>query len=150
MEPYRHTQVGWTLLGLLGAGLVGLTWLYLAELPRPALPVLVLAAALAVLGYVFGSLTVEVEGGSLRWWFGPGWLRWSRPLAAIASAERGRSSWWTGWGIRLTRFGWLYNVSGFDFVKVTLANGRSIGLGTDDPDGLLRSLSRHGAAAVRR
>ena len=41
-----------------------------------------------------------------------------------------------GWGIHLTPYGWLYNVSGFDAVAITLRDGREFAFGTDDPDGL--------------
>ena len=48
-----------------------------------------------------------------------------------------------GWGIHLTPYGWLYNVSGFDAVAITLRNGRKVALGTDDPHGLVDAIRRY-------
>ena len=56
-------------------------------------------------------------------------------LAGIAECEPIRVRWWYGWGIHLTPYGWLYNVSGLDAVAITLRNGRKFALGTNDPDG---------------
>ena len=57
----------------------------------------------------------------------------SRELADIASATITRTTFWEGWGIRLTRRGWLYNVSGNDAVLIARHNGKSFLLGTDEP-----------------
>ena len=64
------------------------------------------------------------------------------PLAEIAVCELIRIRWWYGWGIRLTPYGWLYNVSGLDAVAITLDNGRKFALGTDDPHGLVAAIRR--------
>jgi hypothetical protein len=70
-------------------------------------------------------------------------------LADIAGCEAIRTRWWYGWGIHLTPYGWLYNVSGFDAVAITLRNGRKFALGTDDLGGLTApiQLSRGAQAA---
>jgi hypothetical protein len=44
-------------------------------------------------------------------------------------------------GIHLSRFGWLYNVSGFDAVAIILKSGKRFALGTDEPDALLQALN---------
>jgi hypothetical protein len=41
-----------------------------------------------------------------------------------------------GWGIHWSRFGWLYNVSGYGAVAVTLRNGKRFALGSDEPQTL--------------
>ena len=48
-----------------------------------------------------------------------------------------------GWGIHLSRFGWLYNVSGFDAVAITLVSGKRFALGTDEPQALLAALRNY-------
>ena len=45
-------------------------------------------------------------------------------------------------GIHLTPYGWLYNVSGFDAVAITLRDGKRFALGTDDSHGLVEALRR--------
>ena len=64
-------------------------------------------------------------------------------LAEIVACEPIRIRWWYGWGIHLTPYGWLYNVSGFDAVAITLRDGRKFALGTDDPHGLVDAIRRY-------
>jgi hypothetical protein len=66
------------------------------------------------------------------------------PLAEIAACEPIRIRWWYGWGIHLTPYGWLYNISGFDAVAIKLRDGRKFALGTDDPDGLAEAIRASG------
>ncbi len=63
-------------------------------------------------------------------------------LAAITRCDPIRIRWWYGWGIHLTRYGWLYNVSGLDAVAITLREGRKFALGTDDTHGLVAAIRR--------
>jgi hypothetical protein len=92
--------------------------------------------------WLFSSLTIELGGGELRWRFGPGFIRKRVALADIASARAVRTSLLEGWGIHLTRYGWLYNVSGYDAVEVTLRSGKRFALGTDQPAALLAALNQ--------
>jgi len=57
--------------------------------------------------------------------FGPGIIRKRVRLADIVGCEAIRIQWWYGWGIHLTPYGWLYNVSGFDAVAITLRDGQT-------------------------
>ena len=68
------------------------------------------------------------------------------PLAQIIACEPIRIRWWYGWGIHLTPYGWLYNVSGLDAVAIALRTGRKFGLGTDDPHGLVAAIWRFSSA----
>ena len=61
-------------------------------------------------------------------------------LAEIVGCEPIRIRWWYGWGIHLTPYGCLYNVSGFDAVAITLRDGRNFALGTADPHGLTTAI----------
>ncbi len=54
-----------------------------------------------------------------------------------------RIRWWYGWGIHLTPYRWLYNVSGLEAVAITLRNGRKFALGTDDPQDLVDAIERY-------
>ncbi|MBS1223341.1 MAG: hypothetical protein H6R24_19, partial [Proteobacteria bacterium] len=58
-----------------------------------------------------------------------------------------RNSWLYGWGIHRTPHGWLYNVSGWEAVEITLASGKRLRLGTDEPGQLTQVLR---AAATRQ
>ncbi len=95
---------------------------------------------IAGLAWLFSSLTVEVADGRLCWRFGPGWLRKQVPLGEIAAARTVKTTWTEGWGIHYTRFGWLYNIAGFEAVAVELRSGKRFALGTDEPERLLSAL----------
>jgi len=119
MAVYEHTQSGSAMIALLAF----------------------IVVALIATGIIFSRLTITIEDGFLRASFGPGLTVKNVPLSEIASCQPIRIRWWYGWGIHLTRYGWLYNVAGWDAVAITLRDGRKFALGTDDPQGL--------AAAIR-
>ena len=134
---YKHTQVGyWTVIVIFVAalGIVALG-------PSSARPltggVAILLIASAVL---FSSLTVEISDGELGFHFGAGFWRKRFALGDIVAAEVTRSSWWEGWGIRITPRGMLYNVSGTDAVEVHLRSGQHFRIGTDEPAALAEAL----------
>ncbi|MDZ7727491.1 MAG: hypothetical protein U5Q44_04450 [Dehalococcoidia bacterium] len=135
---YLHQQMGWlTILVVLVGGLfvyiafasTGLSWLGYLGL---AVPILV--------AFLFGSLTVDVDRQRVHIRFGVGLIRRTWKLKDIASAERVRNPWWTGWGIRILPGRTVYNVAGFDAVEITLHDGRCYRIGTDDPEGLERAI----------
>jgi hypothetical protein len=138
MKKYHHTQFGSAIV--LGLGAIGLAMVLAAAfLPHPALYLLGGAAFLGV-GALFSTLTIAIEEGTLRASFGPGLIRKKVRLAEIASVRPIPVRWWYGWGIHITPHGWLYNVSGWKAVEITLRNGRRFCLGTDEPEDLLKAI----------
>jgi hypothetical protein len=138
MKTYHHTQRGALLLVAMsvaaGAMLIGGIAKH---------PLLFGMPIFALCGWLFHSLTIEIAESELRWRFGPGWIHKRVSLAAITSARIVRTNVLEGWGIHLSRFGWLYNVSGFDAVAITLKNGKGFCLGTDEPSVLMAKLNEH-------
>jgi len=135
---YQHTQRGTLILAVtlglaavfasLGLARTGQKGLWVS------LPILLGCA------WLFHSLTIEITDRELRWRFGPGLIRKSVPLAEIVSAAPVRTG--LSWGIHWSpRTGWLYNVSGFDAVAVTLRNGKRFTLGTDESQTLVARLA---------
>jgi hypothetical protein len=141
---YEHTQRGWAvrIATLLGAvGMVAGVAFSPEELPRGLYTVLLLvAAAIALVGWSFSVLTVRVGAGELLWHFGSGWPSWSTPLERIADVEVTRTTFWEGWGVHRTRRGWLYNVAGQDAVLVKRSDGTAVMLGSDEPRKLKNAL----------
>jgi len=149
MKTYQHTQSGnWIFLvvGAVGAVLVLVGAIQFRPLFYPAL---VLGPILLLVGWLFHSLTIEIAEGELRWRFGPGWIRKRVPLDLITSAEPVRTKVIEGWGIHLSRFGWLYNVAGFDAVAIRMKNGQHFALGTDESQALLAAIRSASDAATR-
>lgn len=135
MTTYSHTQRGKVILVAMTLSAVAMA---LGALKLP--PLFIGVPILALVGWLFHSLTIEVADGELRLRFGPGLIRKRIPLDQIVSAEPVRTNIIEGWGIHLSRFGWLYNVSGFDAVAVKLKNGQHFALGTDEPTVLAAKL----------
>jgi len=109
---------------------------------------LVFAGLMAVALVLFWSLTVQVTDEALVFWFGPGLIRKRIPLDEIADVEATRTTFWQGWGIHWTTRGWLYNISGFDAVLVRLRTGKSLLVGTDEPEALANAI-REGVSPPR-
>ena len=115
---------------------------------RVVVPLFFVGVALTAVAFSFRSLRVVDDGDALAIRFGPIPLFRKRiPYAEIQAAERDRSSVVDGWGIHwVPGRGWTYNLWGFDCVRLTLTGGRTIRVGTDDPDGLERFLQQKSAA----
>jgi hypothetical protein len=138
VRRYEHTQIGhviiWSLLAIIlivSSGFAGLS--------HREIPLLVLIILLVCL-VLFYKFRITIEDETLCASFGPGIIRRKVPLAEIVGCKPIRTRWWYGWGIHLTPNGWLYNVSGFDAVAITLRDGRKFALGTNDPHGLITAI----------
>ena len=132
MTRYEHTQIGhviiWSLLAIIlivNGGLID-----------HHAPPLVVSIMLLVCLVLFYRLKITINDKTLCASVGPGIIRKRVGLAEIIACEPIRIRWWHGWGIHLTPYGWLYNVSGFDAVAIKLRDGRQFALGTNDPHGL--------------
>jgi hypothetical protein len=141
---YEHTQIGhatvWSLLAIIlvaSGALLGSS--SHAQLPMVVSIILMVCLAL------FYKLRISIEDQMLCASFGPGIIRKRLRLLEIVGCEPMRIRWWYGWGIHLTPYGWLYNVSGFDAVAILLRDGRKFAHGTDDPHGLTEAIR----AAIR-
>jgi hypothetical protein len=148
---YEHTQTGWLIrIGFLAlvVGLLALAaWPDVGQARTPPGVLVASVGVAALVCWIWGSLTVRIQDGELRIRFGLGWPRRTVSLSDIAAVEITRTSFINGWGVRWTRRGWLYNVSGLDAVLVKLASGRSLLIGTDEPRRLKAALQRAGARA---
>lgn len=136
MTRYAHTQLGhaiiWPVLAIIlimNCGLIG-------HHAPPAIVSIILLVCLVL----FYRLKITIEDETLCASFGPGVIRKKVRLTDIVGCEPIRIRWWYGWGIHLTPYGWLYNISGFDAVAITLRDERKIALGTDDPHGLIAAI----------
>ena len=142
---YAHTQHGWPVriaFGLTALGLLALPAVQPLGLPTPRIVLIASAAVAVALGLLWSRMMIRVDGDRLRWSFGPGWPRFSLPLAEVQSIEVTRTTFWQGWGIHRVRGGWLYNIDGLDAVRITRRDGRLVLLGTDEPRRLASAIER--------
>lgn len=154
MTPYRHTQAGTVVRWAMFAGLLPLPALLLLPVPK-AFSVGIIAALVImplVLGYLLWSLTIEISPAHFKFWFGPGLIGKTVPLALVAHCEpvTGLRAWGIHWAG--TKKGWLYNVSGRQAVAVSLEDGTRFTVGTDEPQSVCDAVSqaRTALAAVEQ
>jgi hypothetical protein len=137
-QKYRRIQVGFSILAALFGAIV-LIDLIMLFTGLNAIAMLVVFL-LFVVGFLFCTLTIEVSNGQLRASFGPGLIRKTVRMDEVQSCQPVTNPWYYGWGIRITPHGWLYNVSGFQAVELTLHSGRKIRIGTDQPEKLCEAI----------
>ncbi|WP_394193523.1 hypothetical protein [Pseudoalteromonas atlantica] len=115
---------------------VGLAWYLIGA----DMPLMVFAGILILVGFVFHGLTIKVDNTSISWGFGPGLFGDTLLLQDIVEAKAVENSFRHGIGLRITHDGWIYTVSGFSAVQLTMKDGSQYRLGTNDQAGLLAAL----------
>jgi hypothetical protein len=98
--------------------------------------------AVAVLHWLLYSMTIEVSGEELRWWFGPGVWRKRIALSDIARVARVRLPWWYGIGIKYTPQAWVYLIAPGEGIEIHSVGGDTVRIGTDDTERLIGVLAR--------
>jgi len=143
---YKHTQIGHVVIWAVLVISVVVAIETISQPSRSHEISVVISLLLLVTIPLFCRLRIEIDDQTLLASFGIGLIKKKVPLAQIIACEPIRIRWWYGWGIHLTPYGWLYNVSGLDAVAITLRNGRKFALGTDDPRGLVAAIRRSSSA----
>lgn len=151
MTSYKHTQIGYLMIFITLVVLVFFAWLQItARAEPPSIDSGTNFAVTAIMTLIlfilasFGSLTVRVNEQHVAIKFGYGVFRKKFLTSEIASVAQVKNHWYYGWGIRLWFWPkmWIYNVSGFDAVELTMKNGKIYRIGTDEPEKLERSISQ--------
>ena len=141
---YEHQQTGTLfrfglgVMFLVFAALAFATWV--SGNQEAVMGFCVPACILGLVLAMFHALTVRVGPNDIQLRFGVGLIQKSFLVGEIERAFATKSHWYNGWGIRMIRGGWLFNVSGFDVVEIVLRNGRRYQIGTDEPDELLSAV----------
>ena len=115
--PYRHTQRGYPMVAGMALGTLTQVRAVLRDrrAGRPRWWWYVPGwLAFAALMLAFSQLTVVVDETRVTVGFGGGLARRRFELHAIEAASAVKVPWLSGWGIRLTPQGWLYNAWGRD------------------------------------
>jgi len=141
---YEHTQIGYLIIFVLSVATVFVAITGIAAPSDRGVLVTdgIIELILLICAIVFSRLTIKIDEETLLACFGIGLICKKVPLSEIVRCESIRIRWWYGWGIHLTPYGWLYNVSGLDAVAITLRDGRKFALGTDDPNGFTSAVRR--------
>src|SRR3989344_9069986 len=145
MEHYKHTQIGYLMLFITLVVLVLFAWIQITD--RAETPSyysgtnFAITAIMALILFIlvsFSTLTVFIDEQFLKIRFGWGIFRKNFPLSEIAAIKRVKNHWYYGWGIILWLWPkmWIFNVSGFDAIELTMKNGKIYQIGTDEPEKL--------------
>ena len=132
---YRHTQIGWAMILILGVVILLLAWTASWSGGQPI--VFAVLGLMVVCLILFISQTVVVDEMRLEVRVGPGLIRRRVDLADIESVERLRLPWWAvTYGIRMSLDGrrQLWRVSGSDAVDLTISGGRRLLITSDEAD----------------
>ena len=137
-QNYHEVQRSWWTWIIFGVVLIQVGVPLLTPMPQgAAVAMMISAGVLTVLAFCFAKLTVSDTGSSLRVQFGPLPLLGTEiPYDEILEIERDRSMLIDGWGLKPVRGGWLWNVWGFDCIKV-VTEKKIVRIGTQRPDELL-------------
>ncbi len=149
MAIYKHTQIGYQMLVITLAVLVFFAWLQItARAEPPSVDSGTNFAITAIMALIlfflasFVTLTTSIDERFIRIKFGYGIFRKKFSLAEITSVQAVKNHWYYGWGIRVWfwPYMWIYNISGFDAVEISLKNRKVYRIGTDVPEELEREI----------
>ncbi len=139
-DHVQHAPLYWLML----APAFVLLWvaLNLAHNTAEAEAMLAVAAVIGLVAFTMHHLRVYDAGESLVARFGPIPIFGKRiRYDQIEAFAQDRTTLLDGWGIHWVPFrGWTYNLWGMDCVRFDLAGGRTVRIGTDNPEGLVRFL----------
>lgn len=151
MSTYKHTQIGYLMLVVTLAVAMLFAWLQITARAEPPsvdsgtnFAITVTMALILLILASFSTLTVSIDERHIRVRFGYGLFKKKFLLEEIVSAKTVKNRWYYGWGIRVWfwPYMWIFNVSGFDAVEITLRNGKVYRIGSDVPEELNAALNR--------
>lgn len=145
MTSYKHTQIGYLMLVITLIVLAFFSWAYITSSAEPVSfdsgPNLLITSIMILILFIlvsFATLTVSIDENNVKIKFGYGIFIKNFPINQIASAKSVKNHWYYGWGIKVWfwPYMWIYNISGFDAVEITMKNGKIYRIGTDTPSEL--------------
>ncbi|TAN57519.1 hypothetical protein EPN15_04075 [Patescibacteria group bacterium] len=151
MEHYKHTQIGYLMLLITLVVLVFFAWIQITARAEPPSNYsgtnFAITAIMALILFIlasFSTLTVFIDKQFLKIRFGWGVFRKKLPISEIAAVKKVKNQWYYGWGIRLWFWPkmWIFNVSGFDAIELTMKNGKIYRIGTDEPEKLASAIKQ--------
>jgi hypothetical protein len=137
---YEHTQIGYFMISILV--LVTLLFGFVLVQTGFYMPIFLFMCLILLILASFSSLSVMINEHYLQIKFSYGIFKKRFSLSEIKSARTVKHHWYYGWGIRywIKPKMWIYNVSGFDAVEITMKDGRLYRIGTDQPKELERAI----------
>jgi len=101
---------------------------------------IILIVILSIILLMTFKLRVSIEDKQLTLSYGVGLFKKRFDLSDIANVSMVKNKWYCGWGVRISSEGTMYNISGFEGVKIDFRSGVSIVVGTNEPLELYQAL----------
>jgi len=139
-QLYRATQLGTTSTLIVMAVAVGVYFIMRLAVAPPWIFWLTLAVLIAV-GLSTSSMTVVVTNRAVDWNGTLGLFHQSVDVAKITAVSIVRLPFISGYGLRIGRSSALWRVSGSTAVRLTLTDGRTIFLGSAEPERLVAAIN---------
>lgn len=150
MNAYKHTQIGYLMLVVTLAVAALFAWFQITARAEPPsvdsganFAITATMALILLILVSFSTLTVSIDERYVRIKFGYGIFKKKFLLEEIVSAKTVKNHWYYGWGVRVWfwPYMWIFNVSGFDAVEITLRNGKIYRIGSDVAEELNAALN---------
>ena len=142
MEAYKNKQTGWGILFTLVAVLAVAFFILMRFGGIGPGQLLAFAVPLILICMFFSGMTVIIDGEYLRVSFFLNLVNIKFRLDEITSCKVVKNSWYQSWGIHYGRGRWVYNVSGYDAVEITMKDGKVHVIGTDDTQNLEKAIRK--------
>ena len=146
---FEKTQSGWIILAIFVLSIALMSLAYMKQWgthPIPKVPFLIMTVVFLIPIVLFYKLTIIADERAIRIVYGIGLVKRTIRPDRILNTKVIKLPWYTGIGIRLTPYGWLYSINGFKSVKIEFeTNGRdkTILIGTSEPEELKRAIDNH-------
>jgi len=140
MTIYKHTQIGHLILTVFFVLL--LVVVYSTEKNTEENILWQCLIIFTILGLLFSTLTISIHETYLTLAFGIGIIQKKFLITDIETYSIIKTKWYYGWGIRFTPEGRLYNVSGFDAIRLQMKDGKIYLIGSDEVNKLYEILSQ--------
>ncbi|MDD3144586.1 MAG: hypothetical protein PHV23_00585 [Candidatus Gracilibacteria bacterium] len=131
---YEHKQKGKLMIIVLFATIILFSFIFFQSGFDPILGLFMIFILFII--FSFSSLTVSLYSENIIIRFTCKLLKKEFSLGDVDSVKSVKNKWYFGWGIRgwfWPKYMWIYNVSGFDAVELTMKNGKIYRIGTDEP-----------------
>lgn len=134
---YEKTQIGWLMIVLVTIVIAILTILYLKKIGNHPLPLnvyIILTGIFVLVLLVFYKLKISVDNSGIHIIYGVGLVHIKINPEKINQVSTVKTPWYSGFGIRITEKGMLYNIQGHDAVEISYLEGttKTVQIGSDD------------------
>jgi len=126
---YKEEQIGWWLNSFFVLIILLIFFLNLFDDESQSLTLMftiIVYSVFIIILLLFYKLKITLSDKFLRLSFGIGLIRKKILLSEVAGVNIVRTKWYNGWGIKMIKNGWLYNIQGLSAIELSFNNKKSI------------------------